>query len=40
MGGMSLFMAIGSSQEEGQHITAHRILRLCRSVNGKWYQPP
>jgi hypothetical protein len=34
---MGIFMAVCSSQEEGQHSTAHRVLRLCRIVNGKWY---
>jgi hypothetical protein len=32
-------MAICSSQEEGPHMAAHRVLRLCRIVNGKWYKP-
>ena len=33
-----MFMAICSSQEEGQHRVAHRVLRFCRSVNEKWYK--
>ena len=37
MGGRGIFMTICSSQEEGQHMAAHRVLRLCRIVNGKWY---